>query len=147
MEFRLRDFAYPLAIARMHRLLQRSQWWDAARMEAFQSERLRTVVSQAVAHVPAWRELFPRAALRAVDVARPSDLPKLPILTKDDVREHAPELVADDARAQGERPMSTSGSTGTALSFLLDKNTNVLEFATLWRHWGWHGYRFGHRFA
>ncbi|MFN7976273.1 MAG: hypothetical protein U0166_28725 [Acidobacteriota bacterium] len=147
MEFRLRDFWYPVSIVRMRRLLEASQWWDEEKIAAFQKERLRIVVEHAVASVPYWRDLFARLRLKPADVAGPGDLAKLPVLTKDTVRERRAELEASDLRRHGPRLVHTSGSTGTPLAFYIDKPTNVLEFATLWRHWGWHGYRFGDRFA
>jgi phenylacetate-CoA ligase len=75
------------------------------------------------------------------------DLRELPYLTKEDVRTHFGELRADNWRDCRPVPTHTSGSTGTPTQFLLDRDSNVSHFASIWRVLNWTGYRFGDRFA
>src|SRR5262249_3744099 len=76
-----------------------------------------------------------------------SDLNKLPILSKETVRREFEHLWADNRRQFRPHMEQTTGTSGEPLRFLLDKPSNVLEFAYYWRHWSWAGYRLGMRFA
>lgn len=146
MNFRLRDFAYPFAILRARRFLAAAEGWPADRRVAYQIHRLRATLGHAAATSPWWRHRIAAAGLDPRLVS-PATLAALPILDKDEVREHGAELRSAAARRFGPRVVHTSGSTGTPLELWLDKPTNVIEFATLWRQFNWAGYRFGQRFA
>ena len=147
MDFRLRDFAYPLGILRLRRSLEATQWWSEARLSAWQDERLCALVRHAAAQVPYYARVLGEAGVDPAAFRGTADLARLPLLSKDLVREHEAALHARHAWRYGPRPSLTSGSTGTALRFLLDRPTNVLEFATLWRQFNWAGYRFGDTFC
>jgi len=146
IDFRIRDFCYPIAIWRLKRFLDRSQWLDRHILTDYQEERLRTLVNHAYNNVPYYRNLFNSLRLRPSDIRKLEDLRKLPILTKSTVRAHFKELVATNAWRFFPRLYRTSGSTGPPLDIYHDRSSNVLEFATYWWHWGWAGYRLGDKF-
>jgi phenylacetate-CoA ligase len=75
------------------------------------------------------------------------DLRELPLLTKETIRNHYRELCADNSQQYRPTPTHTSGSTGTPTQFLLDRQSNIAHFASIWRVLNWTGYRFGNRFA
>jgi phenylacetate-CoA ligase len=81
--------------------------------------------------------------LRPSDFKELDDLAKLPILTKWQVRANLEKLQAINGRQYSPRRYRTSGSTGTPLEVLLDRPSNIVEFATYWWHWSWAGYRLG----
>ncbi len=146
IHFRVRDFLQPLSLTRYRALFDRAQWWPPERLRLYQEQRLRQVLRHAAAAVPFYREALHAGRLHAADI-RAGDLARLPILTKEDIRARAADLVAGNARRYGPRPVSTTGSTKLPVTVLLDRRTNALEFAFYWRHWGWFGYRLGDRFA
>lgn len=148
MNFRLRDFVgHPLEILRFRRFLESSQWWSRERLEAWGLARLRRIVAHALANVPYYGRVARERGFRAEHVRSFEDLALFPILDRDDVVRHHDALVARNARRFEPLPGETSGSTGTPMRFLLDRHTNVLEFASLWRVLSWAGYRFGDRFV
>lgn len=147
IHFRVRDFLQPLSLMRYRALFERAQWWPPERLRLYQEQRLREVLQHAAMAVPFYREALQRIHRRAENVRGVRDLERLPILSKDDIRERAADLVAADARRYGPRSVSTTGSTKLPVTVLLDRRTNALEFAFYWRHWGWFGYRLGDRFA
>ena len=147
IDFKIKDFAYPLSIWKLRRTLERTQWLPPAELEAYQSARLREVMGHAYRNVPYYKDLFDRHGLRPADLQTPEDLKRLPVLSKDDAREAGDRLHSQNARRYLPKPYTTSGSTGKPLKFLLDKGANSLEFVYYWRHWSWAGYRLGDRTA
>ncbi|MBV9080514.1 MAG: phenylacetate--CoA ligase family protein [Elusimicrobia bacterium] len=147
VEFRFSDFFYPASLLKLRYAFERNQWRSTADLKAYQDERLRAIVQHAAARVPYYRELFRRLGISPADIRTASDLRRLPILAKSTLRSRVLAFRSDDFSAYHPMAMSTSGSSGRRLNFLLDRKTNVLEFAYYWRHWGCAGYRLGDPFA
>jgi len=147
IDFRIRDFCFPIAIWRLKRFLDRSQWQDPGILKEYQEARLQALIEHAYRNVPYYHRLFNSLRLKPSDIRKLEDLEKLPILTKDQVRTYSKELLAANAWRFFPRAYRTSGSTGTPLVIYNDRTSNILEFATYWWHWGWAGYRLGDRFV
>jgi phenylacetate-CoA ligase len=147
VEFRLRDFFYPISILRLRNFFERSQWWPQTQLQDYQEERLRQVIRHAYHHVPYYQDLFRRLKLTPEDIRGLSDLPKIPRLSKATLRREFRRLQAVDKERYHPRCVQTSGTSGEWVRFLVDKPSNVLEFVYYWRHWSWAGYRLGMRFA
>jgi phenylacetate-CoA ligase len=147
IDFRVHDFAYPVGILRFRRFLEKSQWFSLDKLRAYQEERLRATVEQAYNHVPYYRRLFDERRLKPRDIRKIEDLRKLPVLTRENVRQNFRELRADNANRFLPSVEKTTGTTGTPLRFLIDKPSRTLEFVYYWRYWSWAGYRLGDSFA
>src|SRR5512140_1654035 len=143
VSFTFADFCQPLALARYRHLFDRGQWLAPEALAAYQRSRLRAIVAHAYAHVPYYRELFDSLGLGPEDIREVGDLRKLPTLSKATVRSQRDRLTADDAKRFHPTLCWSSGTTGAKHGFLLDRQTNALEFAYYWRYWGWSGYRLG----
>ncbi|MBE9505966.1 MAG: phenylacetate--CoA ligase family protein, partial [Chloroflexi bacterium] len=68
--------------------LEESQWWPRERIEELQAERLQRLIRYAYDHVPYYRRLMNERGLTPRDITSAADLPKLPILTKDIIRDN-----------------------------------------------------------
>ena len=147
IDFRVRDFLQPAAIVHTRWLLERAQWWPPDRLGDYQMRRLRAVLTHAAADVPFWRTAFAAAGVQPDQVRAVSDLRRLPVVTKRTVLEAGAAMVARDVGRFDPVTVASTGTSGPALSVLVDRRTNALEFAFYWRHWGWFGYRLGDRFA
>jgi phenylacetate-CoA ligase len=81
---------------------------------AQQAQALQDMVRFAVRRVAHYRDLFDRLGLQAEDIRQPSDLARLPTLTRRQVRELSPVLQARKLPPGQSRggPTRTSGSTG-----------------------------------
>ena len=146
--FRLRDYLFsPLAIAREHAFLDRSQWSSPETRRAWVQERLEHTLDHAVRDVPYYRRTLGPYRDRFPDMIDRLDLAELPLLTKEDVRTHYDELCADDSARYHVGTTETSGSTGTPTRFMVDRESNVHQFAAIWRVLNWAGYRFGQPYA
>ncbi len=147
IDFRLRDFFHPFLIRRLHEDFERNQWRHPEELADWQNRRLAAVVDHAIRHVPYYRKLARSLGIGPGDIRHGEQLEAFPLLTKSELREHAAELTADNAADFGPFPASTSGTSGEPVTFLLDRESNCLEFVYYWRHWSWAGYRLGDRFA
>jgi phenylacetate-CoA ligase len=85
-------------------------------------------VGFAVAHVPYYRDMFARLRLTADDIARRQDLPRLPLLTKRELREHfenlRPETLPPGVVIWG--TASSSGSTGPPTKVVFSEAANTM---------------------
>jgi phenylacetate-CoA ligase len=148
MIFQLRDYVlHPLAIKRFHDLLGESQYWSVDRRREWVQERLDRTLRHAVQNVPYYRKTLGPYESDFNDMVDRLDISALPELTKETVRENFRELHAENLDDYGPVPTETSGSTGTPTKFLLDRESNIIQFASIWRVLNWAGYRFGDRFA
>ncbi len=146
--FRLRDYIfYPGPIWRQHRWLQKAERWTRQERQAWARQRLGQLLEHAVTQVPYYRETLGPYRRQLADMAAALDLSELPLLTKEDVRRHYDKLRSDDAGRRRTNTTETSGSTGTPTRFLLDADSNINQFAAIWRVLNWTGYRFGQRYA
>ncbi len=128
-------------------LFERSQWWSRPDLEAYQDERLREIVAHCYRSVPYYRRAMDERRLGPADIATRADLPKLPIVTREVIRQDPAAFLAAGARAASLKPSPTSGTTGASFTVLWDEATDVLWNAVLWRHRSWAGFRFGARYA
>ncbi|WP_281558759.1 hypothetical protein [Thalassomonas sp. RHCl1] len=126
------------------KFLQQSQWWSREEMQAYQDHELTKLISHAVKNVPYYRDLFRQLKLTPDDIQCVDDLQKLPILTKDIIRENVHRLRADGYTDDQVITCSTSGSTGKPLKFYYDKDKDYLNFDPyIWRFFNWGGHKIG----
>ena len=124
-------------------LLAESERWSRAELEAYQDERLRHVVAHAYETVPFYRRRFDALKLVPADFRGRADLPKLPLLTKQDIRQHFDDLVSTAAPRKKLKTGHTSGTTGTPLTVAYDLDTIWMTYAVFDRHYRWAGLRSG----
>lgn len=141
MKFRLSDYAYPVPILRLYLSLNRSMFLPREKLVELQGNRLRQLIEHACKHVPYYRELFRREGLEAEDIKSVEDLRRIPVLTKSIVRDRYEDLIADNSARFGPYQNTTSGSTGTPLRFLQDRNVSIARFAFFLKIWRIAGYR------
>ena len=122
-------------------LLAKAEWFSESELAAYQDELLRATVTHAYETVPFYRRRFDECKLKPSDVRAQSDLPKVPLLTRDDVRAHFDELRSRDVSLSSMRTGHTSGTTGTPLTVGYDADTVWMAYAALDRHYRWAGCR------
>lgn len=124
-------------------LLAETEWKSAAELEDYQDQHLRSIVAHAYETVPYYRERFNQIKLRPSDVRAQADLVKIPLLTRDDVRQHFERLRSTAMPARKMRTGHTSGTTGTPLSVGYDRDTVWMTYAVFDRHYRWAGLSMG----
>jgi phenylacetate-CoA ligase len=129
------------------RFLERSQYDSPAEVAARQLVMLRATLAHAYATVPYYRTAWDAAGVRPDDVTTLADLPRLPVLTKADVRTRFADLRSTAFAGERVRIKSTSGSTGVPLRVALDERGAQWKTACTLRADEWSGWRRGQRVA
>ena len=128
--------------------LEESEWWPRERIEKLQAERLRNLVRHAFENVPYYRHVMEKRGLEPGDIKSASDLARLPILTKEDIRTNSRDLMAIDFPASKLRAMATSGSMGEPLHFYGTREEQFTRgLARTLRALRWAGIEIGDRYA
>ena len=131
----------------LRKFLQEAQWWDRARIEAWQTERLREVVRHAKASVPGYSLLYADAGVGPEDIRRPEDIRLLPTVDKVLLRDNLKDFTATDIPYRHMHYLSTSGSTGIPFGFYQLESNVWIERAFIHLGWERSGWRPGDRSA
>ena len=144
---------YPLAEKVKHtnsmvwyKRIQEMNTWSREEIKAWQEEKLHRIVRQAYEHTVYWKRVFDERGLMPSDIRTFSDLPKLPILTKSEIRAHYDEMVPDNISSIRHRKGQTGGTTGEPMHYLDDEDIWGYVTANKIVAWRTTGYRFGDAF-
>jgi phenylacetate-CoA ligase len=132
---------YGFPFRRTRRWLTGSEFWSAEVIQAYQDRRIRAIVTIAYQHSPYYQDLFNRCGLSPEDIRGRHDLVKLPVLTKDAIRNSERSLLTARRPRVGWLNGHTSGTTGSPLSVWYDRTTCIWTNAVDSRHKLWVGIR------
>ncbi|MBN8924799.1 MAG: polysaccharide biosynthesis protein [Rhodanobacter sp. 68-29] len=123
---------------------ERDQWLAPERIRALQLERLQQLLRHCEQHVPWYRRRWRELGIAAADIRSLDDYARLPVLGKDEIREHFEEFKADGWH---DRLLykATGGSTGQPMRFGYTRESNERRTAVMWRGYDWAGARMGRR--
>ena len=139
----LGDLAYGSEITRQWRTLRKSEFLPSQQIEDLQNEKLRRLIRHCYDSVPYYRNLFDSVGLVPDDIQNRNDLPKIPILTKQLIRDHYEELRSKDVNPKRFRRSSTGGSTGFPMMFCTDYREWSFQRASTLRAWESYGLNLG----
>lgn len=109
-------------VMQYYSFINHAQWWDRERLHEYQSRELVQAVRAAYEQTTFYRELYDNHHIKPRDIQTRDDLSKLPIVTKDMLREAYPEhCTIKTARPWQE--FSTSGSTGKPFTVRMDNDS------------------------
>ena len=124
------------------RRLRRESTQSVAEIEAVQEARFRLLVGEVIRRVPFYRDRFASAGITGA-IGR-SELHRLPLLTKADVRDAFPErIVAEASGPLYEK--TTSGSEGMPLRMVVDRDQRSVQMARTEFAYEWSGSGRGRR--
>lgn len=127
------------------RLVQSRTGWTPNQIQSFQEKRVREIISYCWQYIPFYRDHWRSAITDPGEIQTIEDLHKLPILTKDHVREHLTTLVTTDPSVKSAEAR-TGGSTGRPIIFRMTYRDEQLAWAHMYMGWSWAGYRIGDPF-
>jgi phenylacetate-CoA ligase len=126
-----------------YKLIQESESWDREQIEHYQLKQLNDLLDHAYHNVPYYRRVFNERGLTPADIQSLDDLQKLPLLTKEDVRENIEDLKATNYSEEDFEYVKTGGSTGKPLEFCYESGvTRAKEWAYMKTQWERVGYSF-----
>jgi phenylacetate-CoA ligase len=124
--------------------LKGSEWWSRERIQAQQNEQISEIVRHAYRTVPFYRRWYDEHGVDVDRIATADDLKKLPLLSKQIVREHYREMVSSAVRGSLTKNL-TSGTTGTPLTIWQTRQGAAFQWAIWWRHKARFGLNLGDR--
>jgi len=125
------------------KFLNKTQWWSYSELEKFQLIRLKKLLQHANDNVPFYHRMFKKLDFIPDELTNVNELSKLPILTKEIIRENFDELYARNYPKKDLIPNSTGGSTGTPMTFFVNRRWKTCNEAAAYRGWSWSGYELG----
>jgi phenylacetate-CoA ligase len=124
--------------------LKSSEFASKLELERLQLHRIQKLLQHAYLNVPYYRRAFDAANFKPSDLRSLSDLLKVPMLTKKDVRENVHfSMFSNTHNKKMMHRISTSGSTGEPFICYADKFQLEMRFATTLRALEMTGWRFG----
>lgn len=112
---------------------EKRQWLSAEDLRQFQNEHLNRLIAYCYLKVPYYRKIMDSSGLKPNDIKTVDDLQKLPVLTRDDVRLNADQLVASDIKRFQLTYGHTSGTTGSPLAIGWDRHACLVKNVVDWR--------------
>ncbi len=127
---------------RFARRMQGRENWPLERIRAYQERKLRKVIAYCWKHVPLYQDKWKGVIDGPEDIQSIADLQKLPLLTKQEVREQRDAMRSRAPWARGNEAR-TGGSTGEPIIFRLSRFDEELSWAQMYVGWFRAGYRIG----
>jgi phenylacetate-CoA ligase len=100
-----------------------------AYVERLRDSRVRRLVRYAARTVPFYREAFVRLGLDPREIRTASDLARLPLVEKDDLRRDPEAFVSTSRTGRDAIPFETSGSTGSRVRIFHDRRSLLANIA------------------
>jgi len=114
--------------------LRESEWWTGEQIRRYQDRKLRQLIHHAYNTVPFYKEWFDSHGVKPEQIQTQDDLKKLPVLTKEIVRQNQDTMVSTMYKPSQLVEGLTSGTTGTPLRIRMTKSGLAFQWAIWWRH-------------
>ncbi len=108
-----------------------------------QWERLTALLQDACENNPFYRKRFKNAGLHPRDIKSVSDISLIPILTKDEIRNSAGDMITTGYTMESLLNFKTGGSTGKPLNIFITEECSEMRNACARRHDRWTGWEVG----
>lgn len=118
----------------------KNQWKTFHELKKQQEKQLRHIIRYAYEKVPYYHRLMKQLKVSPSDIKKIEDLKKLPILTKETIKNHWEMFKPIDLHKIEYYQFSTGGSTGTPFRYRIDKKSRLLSWLLLYRGWSYGGY-------
>ena len=113
--------------------LLESEWWDINRIEEYKNEQFLKLINYSYNNTRYYKNVIDEHGYSISDFKTIDDLEKLPILTKEDVRENFTDIISLSYPSNEMIENKTSGSSGKALSFYLSPEAIQFQWAVWMR--------------
>lgn len=126
--------------------LEQTQWYPVEKLKDIQWKKIKAIITHAYDNVPYYRQKFDEHGINPNKIKDLSDLKYIPILTKKELRENAPRLIAKDRKYRFSQDV-TSGSSGPVTTVFTDRNAAAFQHAAVFRAYRWMGLDIGDKIA
>ena len=126
-----------------YNFVKKNEFKSHGELKRCQEEKLQKLIQFSYSNVPYYSKLFKNLKLKPEDIQTTEDLEKLPILTKETIRDNQRDFIPSNLKNQKYVNGSTGGSTGKPLHYKLSMDDECLGLAILYANWGFSGYGLG----
>ena len=126
-----------------YKRLVENQWKSYDELKKEQEKKLRDMINFCYKEVPYYHKLFKELKLSLDDIKKLEDLEKLPVLTKEIIKQNWEDFKPVNLNKMQYYEGTTGGSTGTPFKYRLYKFDRFLGRALLYRGWVYRGYELG----
>lgn len=112
----------------------------------WQNRQFRDLIRFAYEHTVYYKEIIDKSGYSIDDFTSTDDICRLPVLTKEIIRQRYSDIVPDNITKIPHRKHSTGGSTGEPLRFIIDENTWGYVTAAKIHAWKTTGFHYGEPF-
>ena len=131
-----------------YNIAKRQEYASYKKLKQNQEKKLQKLIHFSYNNVPYYHRLLKNLGLKPDDIQSIEDLQKLPILTKEIIRNNQRDFIPNNLKEQKYVNQSTAGSTGEPLQYRLSKEDEILGLAIMYAlSWGYAGYELGDRVA
>lgn len=133
------------SVLKEYNFLKKSEWWSRDEIEHYQNQRLKKLINHCFKNVPYYARLFREKNLTPEDIQNTNDFKKIPILTKDIIRNNFDNFKSNDIDKRIFFLEASGGSTGTPLRFITEITCWNAQWATTFRGFDWAKHKIGER--
>ena len=144
--FQIVDFFRKTKTLALYNQLISSQWASKEDLLIKQFNGLKDLLIHASEHVPVYKKIFKESEFDPFRFSDFSDLKKIPIISKDEIRSNFDEFKAENFFKYKPRITQTGGSTGKPLITYKDKISHSYLWANNFRAWNTAGFVPGDKF-
>ncbi len=125
------------------RELEKTQYLPVGVMKRRQWERFVEIIRFAYEGNRFYKELYDAAGVRPDDIRRREDVLRLPVITKEDIRNNSCRMISRGYEKQRLLRFKTGGSTGKSLELYITEECSEMRNACARRHDRWAGWEPG----
>ena len=137
--YKIKRTRYSPTFFRLLKEAKKRTYWSKDEIVAFRNKRLSEFVVHCYESVPYYRRKFKEIGINPKSINTLEDLKYIPILTKDEVKEHFNEFISEIIPKNKMVMMHTSGTTGGGFHFYTTLDSIYEQWAIWWRYRNWHG--------
>ncbi len=139
----LYDLVTKCNILQTSEFLEKTQWWSKEKLENLQLIKLKKLLKHCYENVPYYHKLFKKINFNLERIKSPKDIKKIPILTKDIVKNQGSHMISQIHINKSLNFSTTGGTTGSPLIVFRDSYSESWLRASFYRFYKWMGLNLG----
>lgn len=140
------DFVMETCAMKWYKKIKHLNTLSSEEIQKWQLSQLSLLLDHAYNNTVYYKEVFDSLNLKPNDIKSFDDLKKLPVLTRDIIKERFNDIVPKNIKSIKHRYSHTGGSTGEPMKYICDENTWGFVTAMKIHSWQTTGYYYGDLF-
>ena len=129
--FRENKYRFGNTFKNEYKFLLESDLFTKNKIIKLRNERIRTLINHAIKNSEFYKKIYNQ---KFKNSSKEMQLGDFPLLTKGIIRENFQSIKTSEEFQKNIRVMKTSGTTGSALSFIVNRDSLSSQWAVWWRH-------------